>query len=185
MLHGCIRPPGSPHKSGGYQELNMSLSMAYDVAKRPNRDQEWATIRADLKDKIAGVRALRLEQPLSVNNEALEAPELTGRMSRSMQQISPLGPVRRETVRPCFRSPAGSPGGRQVRPRGGFGQDQGHPPDRWPHYLRVFRVVGSVAGNALFSSGSLRTETRWNTSSHLTTNCAGLSSRAAATQARL
>ncbi|MCP1415643.1 MarR family transcriptional regulator [Paenarthrobacter sp. A20] len=91
MLHGCMRTPGSPHKRGGYQELAMSLSMAYDVARRPNKEQVWATIRADLKDEIAGVRGLRLEQPLSADNEAYEVPQMARRMSRPMQQMAQSG----------------------------------------------------------------------------------------------
>lgn len=91
MRHGCMRTPGSPHKRGGYQELSMSLSMAYDVARRPNKEQIWATIRADLKEEIAGVRALRLEQPLSADDEAYESPQVAGRMSRSMQQMALSG----------------------------------------------------------------------------------------------
>ncbi|KUM36709.1 helix-turn-helix domain-containing protein [Arthrobacter sp. EpRS71] len=91
MLHGCMRTPGSPHKRGGYQELSMSLSMAYDVAKRPNKEQIWARIRADLKDEIAGVRGLRLEDPLSADDEAYEVPQAAGRMSRPMQQMALSG----------------------------------------------------------------------------------------------
>lgn len=91
MLHGCMRTPGSPHKRGGYQELAMSLSTAYDIARRPNKEQVWATIRADLKDEIDGVRRLRLEQPLSADNEAYELPQMAGRMSRPMQQMALSG----------------------------------------------------------------------------------------------
>ena len=91
ILHGCMRTPGSPHKRGGYQELAMSLSMAYDVARRPNNVRVWEAIREDLSHEISGVRALRLEQPHSVENEALEAPQMTGRMSRPMQQMALSG----------------------------------------------------------------------------------------------
>ncbi|WP_284987914.1 MarR family transcriptional regulator [Arthrobacter sp. fls2-241-R2A-172] len=91
MLHGCMRTPGSPHKRGGYQELAMSLSTAYDIARRPNKEQVWATIRADLKDELAGVRRLRLAQPLSADNEAYELPQMAGRMSRPMQQMALSG----------------------------------------------------------------------------------------------
>ncbi|MBU8867870.1 MarR family transcriptional regulator [Paenarthrobacter aromaticivorans] len=91
LLHGCMRTPGSPHKRGGHQELAMSLSMAYDVARRPNKVRVWEAIREDLGPEIAGVRALRLERPLSAENEGLEAPQVIGRMSRPMQQMALSG----------------------------------------------------------------------------------------------
>ena len=91
LLHGCMRTPGSPHKRGGHQELAMSLSMAYDVARRPNNVRVWDAIRQDLSDEIASVRALRLERPLSPENRDPEAPQMIGRMSRPMQQMALSG----------------------------------------------------------------------------------------------
>ncbi|WP_416429816.1 MarR family transcriptional regulator [Paenarthrobacter nicotinovorans] len=91
LLHGCMRTPGSPHKRGGHQELAMSLSMAYDVARRPNKVQVWEAIRQDLNDEIASVRALRLERPSSPDNRDPGAPEMIGRMSRAMQQMALSG----------------------------------------------------------------------------------------------
>lgn len=91
LLHGCMRTPGSPHKRGGHQELAMSLSMAYDVARRPNKVRVWEAIRQDLNDEIASVRALRLEQPLSPDNGAPEVPQVMGRMSRPMHQMALSG----------------------------------------------------------------------------------------------
>jgi DNA-binding transcriptional ArsR family regulator len=92
LLHGCMRTPGSPHKRGGHQQLAMSLSMAYDVARRPNRPSVWDAMTADLAGEIAAVRALRLEQ--SFQPAATETPRglrLTGRMSRAMQQMALTG----------------------------------------------------------------------------------------------
>jgi DNA-binding transcriptional ArsR family regulator len=91
LLHGCMRTPGSPHKRGGHQELAMSLSMAYDVARRPNTTRVWAALRHDLSNEIASVRALRLDQPLPSESQTLEAPRGTGRMSRPMQQMALSG----------------------------------------------------------------------------------------------
>ncbi|WP_442018530.1 MarR family transcriptional regulator [Paenarthrobacter sp. 2TAF44] len=91
LLHGCMRTPGSPHKRGGYQELAMSLSMAYDVARRPNSVQVWAAMRAELEQEIAGVRTLRLEQSLPVDEVAPTSLRLAGRMSRPMQQMAQSG----------------------------------------------------------------------------------------------
>ncbi|MFW0772247.1 MarR family transcriptional regulator [Paenarthrobacter nitroguajacolicus] len=91
LLHGCMRTPGSPHKRGGHQELSMSLGMAYDVARRPNKGRVWEAIRQDLSDEIASVRALRLELPLSLESSNPEAPQVIGRMSRPMQQMALSG----------------------------------------------------------------------------------------------
>jgi DNA-binding transcriptional ArsR family regulator len=92
LLHGCMRTPGSPHKRGGHQELAMSLSMAYDVARRPNSTSVWAAMNADLAREISAVRALRLEQTITPTNA--EAPKVrhpTGRMSRVMHQMAQTG----------------------------------------------------------------------------------------------
>ncbi|MCW2798482.1 helix-turn-helix domain-containing protein, partial [Nocardioides sp.] len=94
LLHGCMRTPGSPHKHGGYQELAMSLNMAYDVARRPNSAGVWAAMNADLAGETAAVRALRLEQAYTPTPKTAEAPkglQLTGRMSRAMAQMALTG----------------------------------------------------------------------------------------------
>jgi DNA-binding transcriptional ArsR family regulator len=92
LLHGCMRTPGSPHKRGGHQELAMSLSMAYDVARRPNPVRVWAAMVDDLAGEIAAVKALRLEGTFTP--AAAEAPNLqhpAGRMSRTMQLMAQTG----------------------------------------------------------------------------------------------
>lgn len=92
LLHGCMRTPGSPHKRGGYQVLAMSLSKAYDVARRPNGVGVWTALNSDLSQEIASVRALRLEQSFTpASNDAPKGLQLTGRMSRPMQQIAVSG----------------------------------------------------------------------------------------------
>lgn len=92
LLHGCMRTPGSPHKRGGHQQLAMSLSMAYDVVRRPNSPAIWAAMNADLASEIAAVRALRLEQSFtSETTDAAQAPLPARRMSRAMQQMALTG----------------------------------------------------------------------------------------------
>jgi DNA-binding transcriptional ArsR family regulator len=92
LLHGCMRTPGSPHKRGGHQELAMSLSMAYDIARRPNSAAVWTAMNADLTGEIGAARALRLEQTFTP--ASAEAPKLqhpAGRMSRVMQLMAQTG----------------------------------------------------------------------------------------------
>ncbi|MCG2623011.1 MarR family transcriptional regulator [Arthrobacter sp. I2-34] len=94
LLHGCIRTPGSRHKRGGHQQLAMSLSLAYDVARRPNSYAVWTAMTADLADEIAAVRDLRLEQEYRPALPADPDPaELgnNGRMSRAMQRLAVSG----------------------------------------------------------------------------------------------
>ncbi|WP_427019402.1 MarR family transcriptional regulator (plasmid) [Pseudarthrobacter sp. P1] len=92
LLHGCMRTPGSLHKRGGHQQLAMSLSMAYDIARRPNSPSVWEAMTADLAGEVAAVRALRLEQTLTPATTA--APQFqhpAGRMSRTMQLMAQTG----------------------------------------------------------------------------------------------
>ncbi|KQR64199.1 MarR family transcriptional regulator [Arthrobacter sp. Leaf337] len=92
LLHGCMRTPGSPHKRGGHQELAMSLSMAYDVARRPNSASIWAAMTTDLAGEIAAVRALRLEGTFTpATAETPRIQQRTGRMSRTMQLMAQTG----------------------------------------------------------------------------------------------
>lgn len=89
---GCMRTPGAVHKRGGHQILDMSLSMAYDIARRPNAAHSIRSLKDDLQAEIAGVRALRLEQ-------SYEAPEDGGtkidsprnQMTRRMLDIATKG----------------------------------------------------------------------------------------------
>lgn len=91
ILHGCMRTPGSAHKRGGHQQLAMSLSRAYDIARKPNKPAVWAAMKADLQREIAAVQALRLEIPLPSATEAPTTSRPAGRMSRGMQQIAVSG----------------------------------------------------------------------------------------------
>ncbi|QOD06120.1 helix-turn-helix domain-containing protein [Pseudarthrobacter sp. BIM B-2242] len=92
LLHGCMRTPGSPHKRGGHQELAMSLSMAYDVARRPNSPTIWAAMTKDLAAEIKAVRALRQEDTFTASTaDAPVIDQPTGRMSRPMQVLAQTG----------------------------------------------------------------------------------------------
>ena len=92
LLHGCMRTPGSPHKRGGHQELAMSLSMAYDIARRPNSATVWSAMSKDLAAEIKAVRALRQNESLTpATSDALAVQEHVGRMSRLMQVLAQTG----------------------------------------------------------------------------------------------
>ncbi|MFC0455237.1 MarR family transcriptional regulator [Arthrobacter liuii] len=92
LLHGCMRTPGSPHKRGGHQELAMSLSMAYDIARRPNSSAVWSAMSKDLAAEIKAVRALRQNESLTpATSDALAVQQPVGRMSRLMQVLAQTG----------------------------------------------------------------------------------------------
>lgn len=92
LLHGCMRTPGSPHKRGGHQQLAMSLSMAYDIARRPNSPAVWAAMIEDLAAEIKAVRALRQEETFTTANmDASVVDRPVGRMSRAMQVLAQTG----------------------------------------------------------------------------------------------
>ncbi|MHC8609920.1 MarR family transcriptional regulator (plasmid) [Paenarthrobacter ureafaciens] len=92
LLHGCMRTPGSPHKRGGYQELAMSLSMAYDIVRRPNGPTVWAAMTNDLAAEIKAVRALRMEETFTPgSSDAPATNQPAGRMSRTMQVLAQTG----------------------------------------------------------------------------------------------
>lgn len=55
---GCIRVPGSVHKSGGHQTLITPLSKAYDIMRRRNPVAALLKLRAALAPELARKRAL-------------------------------------------------------------------------------------------------------------------------------
>lgn len=60
ITEGCIRPPGSLHKSGrGHQELDTPLSLAYDIGRRRNGAEAVALLRSALADGIKQLHAGR------------------------------------------------------------------------------------------------------------------------------
>jgi hypothetical protein len=89
LTEGCMRTPGSPHKRGGHQMLAMSLSMAYDIVRRPNDAGVWRRMTGDLREEMAAARARRTPPPDAVPTEAITADTSTPRgMSRAMTSIA-------------------------------------------------------------------------------------------------
>lgn len=88
---GCIRVPGSAHKSGGHQELTMPLGAAYDVLRRANPPAVLATIRADLAGEIAAWRARQV--PPSADTSLEAATGRGGQLSARLRLLAETGQV--------------------------------------------------------------------------------------------
>lgn len=68
---GCIRTPGSRHKSGGHQQLVTTLAAAVDVLHRPNPVDVVQALRIRLAPQIAVRRA---QQVAAIATPASEIP---------------------------------------------------------------------------------------------------------------
>lgn len=72
LTDGCIRVPGSAHKSGGHQTLITPLSQAYDVLRRRNTPATIATLRAALAPEL---RRNRVEKERQAKAAASPRPQ--------------------------------------------------------------------------------------------------------------
>ncbi|WP_052293852.1 hypothetical protein [Sanguibacter keddieii] len=61
---GCIRTPGSRHKSGGHQQLVTTLASALDILSRPNPADVVEAMRIRLAPQIAAWHATQTREPL-------------------------------------------------------------------------------------------------------------------------
>lgn len=111
ITEGCIRPPGSPHKSGkGHQVLDTSLSQAYDVMRLRNPENALAGLRRALAASIHQVRTRKAAQ----SRAAAAAPAAplhaaaAGTPRRLSQQGSPLRQVALTGVYDTERYPSAS-----------------------------------------------------------------------------
>lgn len=59
MTDGCIRVPGSPHKSGGHQMLITPLSAAYDIMRRRNPAAAVDRLRTTLAPELHRIQELK------------------------------------------------------------------------------------------------------------------------------
>ncbi len=59
ITDGCIRVPGSAHKSGGHQTLITPLSQAYDTLRRRNPPAAVAALRAALAPELGRNRVIK------------------------------------------------------------------------------------------------------------------------------
>lgn len=80
ITDGCIRPPGSLHKSmTGYQVLDTPLAQAYDVMRRRNPASAVATLRNKLAASIHQVRARKTARKTALVAVATDSPVATDR----------------------------------------------------------------------------------------------------------
>ena len=73
LTDGLIRPPGSRHRSGGFQRLRGSLAAAYGVLKQPNPPAVWAALVEALGPELAGVRSTQSTRDVGELPEGEEA----------------------------------------------------------------------------------------------------------------
>lgn len=101
---GAIRVPGSVWKKGGYQRLTMSLSAAYDIARRKrNPWSGWTKLNQGLADEFAAIRQ-RHGEPLELLEPAESLPLAGGRrrLPALKEQIARSGNY--DTT--CYNSPS-------------------------------------------------------------------------------
>lgn len=67
---GCIRTPGSRHKSGGHQQLVTTLAGALDILRRPNPGDVIEAMRIRLAPQIAAWHATQTREPLPLDTPA-------------------------------------------------------------------------------------------------------------------
>lgn len=67
ITDGCIRVPGSAHKSGGHQTLITPLSQAYDILRRRNPARTLVELRAALAPELVRKRALKAREAKTVS----------------------------------------------------------------------------------------------------------------------
>lgn len=76
ITDGCIRVPGSAHKSGGHQVLITPLSQAYDVLRRRNTAAAIGALRSALAPELARNHALKARRAKSAAAQRTAAAHL-------------------------------------------------------------------------------------------------------------
>ncbi len=75
MTDGLIRPPGSRHRSGGFQTLHGTLSAAHLILNQPNPVGVWTSLKEALALELGAVRADRLERDAAaINGNGADTP---------------------------------------------------------------------------------------------------------------
>ena len=76
VTDGCIRVPGSAHKSGGHQVLITPLSQAYNVLRNRNPAASIAALRTALAPELARNHALRARQAKTATAQGTAAAHM-------------------------------------------------------------------------------------------------------------
>ncbi|MCD5341735.1 hypothetical protein LR392_05775 [Arthrobacter sp. AK04] len=69
ITDGCIRVPGSIHKSGGHQTLITPLPQAYGILRHRNPAQSLVQLRATLAPELARKRALKAREAKTATSQ--------------------------------------------------------------------------------------------------------------------
>ncbi|WP_267784964.1 hypothetical protein [Paenarthrobacter ureafaciens] len=94
ITDGCIRVPGSVHKSGGHQTLITPLSEAYDVLRRRNPSRGLVELRSALAPELARKRALKAREAKIVAAHrvgGLPGLPLTGGSESPLRRVARTG----------------------------------------------------------------------------------------------
>ncbi|WP_156810893.1 hypothetical protein [Arthrobacter sp. FB24] len=94
ITDGCIRVPGSIHKSGGHQTLITPLAQAYGILRRRNPAQGLVKLRAALAPELARKRVLkaRVAKTVAVQRTGgLPALLLESRSETPLRRIARTG----------------------------------------------------------------------------------------------
>jgi hypothetical protein len=94
VTDGCIRVPGSVHKSGGHQTLITPLSRAYDILRRRNSAQALVELRAALAPELARKRALKAREAKAVVTQrtgGLQALSLRAGSEAPLRRVARTG----------------------------------------------------------------------------------------------
>lgn len=86
IRHGCIRVPGSTHKTGGHQKLEMSPQMAASIFARPAGSVQVQKLLEDLSPEI---KSLQPDTKIPLTQPTVSGAQ--SRMSRSMVLIASQG----------------------------------------------------------------------------------------------
>ncbi|WP_223917507.1 hypothetical protein [Arthrobacter sp. NicSoilC12] len=94
ITDGCIRVPGTIHKSGGHQTLITPLSQAYDILRRRNPARGLVQLRTALAPELARKRALKAREAKTVaaqRTDGLPALSLRSSSETPLRRVARTG----------------------------------------------------------------------------------------------
>jgi hypothetical protein len=94
VTDGCIRVPGSAHKTGGHQTLITSRSQAYEILRRRNPAATIVALRAALAPELARNRVLKARQAKAADvprTAAVPLLPLTAGSESTLRRIARTG----------------------------------------------------------------------------------------------